>query len=128
MLLNLDVLDDRTMYFKPKRNDRNLVSIYSKPGKFYTHKDYDIIICLTSEVYHVGCYGNLQKNKGVSTCHAYLVGVEMTADIIENKTRYEPIFYDPKTATIAAVNGPLNAGDICLITRDNKVYRLDSID
>tara|TARA_Y100001937_G_scaffold128792_1_gene208073 strand:+ start:412 stop:795 length:384 start_codon:yes stop_codon:yes gene_type:complete len=125
MILDIDVIDHIPKFYKPKRNDKKRISVYESPTQFYMHYTEDVLICLTDNVYHVGCYGNQQKLNGVSTCHAFLIGCLMAGKIIKDKTDYEDVFYDKENAKIVGKYGDLEQGDFILITTDNKVYRLD---
>lgn len=120
-------LDNRVRYYKPKRNDKSNISVYNKPNQFSKHLNHDVYIKLSKEVYHIGCYGNIKKKEGVSTCHAYLVGQRvkllMTLDDAL-KLDFDRIRYDHINAKMYAENSELKEGDICLITVQNQVYKV----
>ena len=120
-------LDSRIRYYKPKRNDKKKISVYNKPNQFSKHLNYDVFIKLSKEVYHIGCSGNLKKQDGVSTCHAYLVGQRvkiLTTFDQFFELKYDRIRYDHINAIIYAENSELREGDICLITVQNEVYKV----
>jgi len=111
-------------YYKPKRNDNVNISVYSTPYEFDRHLKNDVFIVLRDEATYVGCGGNKQKLKGKSTCHAFLVGTQvmLLSSVIPT---LEKITYDPIQARIYSVDsGDLQAGDICMITTDNEVFKV----
>ena len=111
-------------YYKPKRNDNVNISVYNTPYDFDRHLKNDIFIVLRNEGTFVGCSGNKQKLEGKSTCHAFLVGtrIMLLSSVIPT---LEKITYDPIQARIYSVeSGNLKAGDICMITTDNEVYKV----
>ena len=111
-----------TRFYKPKRNDNVNVSVYKTPYEFSHHIKQDVYILLDKECYFIGCNGNQKKQKGVSTCHAFLVGKRVH---IHAKYTLEKITYNPIEARIySVVSGDLKQGDICMITTDNEVYKV----
>ena len=111
-------------YYKPKRNDKSNISVYDNPYQFNRHIKNDVFIVLRNEATFIGCSGNKQKLKGVSSCHAFLVGTQvmLLSSVIPTLER---ITYDPIQARIYSVeSGDLKQGDICMITTDNEVYKV----
>lgn len=123
-------LDDKIRYYKPKRNDKRLVSVYNTPHEFNKHLEHDVYILLSKEIYHIGCSGNSKKKKGVSTCHAFLVGKRVKPLFTLDDAlslNFSKVKYDHINCIMYIENDTkdeLSDGDICLITTSNEVYRV----
>ena len=118
----------KQFYVKNNKNYKEVVSLYSTPNKLgLSLTCVNAVIKLSPKIYHIGCYGNTKKQKGISTCHAFLhgslLGYSPTGFLSTDKQNQ--VIYDIENARFIYSSGePLKEGDyIVFCPTIKKVYK-----